>query len=384
MRIRLLFVSFLVGLLTTMSGPCVRLVHANTAPSPEDTVAIEALVAPIALYPDELLAIVLPAAAHPLQVVQAARFLDARAADPALVPDDHWDPSVVALLNYPEALSLLNKDLDWTARLGTAVTEYHSAVLEAIERYRERAYIAGNLASDDRKRVAQTDNGIEIHSVVEDQTFVPYYEPAAMIYPQTSVAYHYYPRHYPVYYYPYAHGYRFQSPFWGLSSAYAIDWYRHRLHFYPHDHRAHPYRGHRYHRRHDYHDGHRYRHGRRAARFRHHRDRHQALYPHHDSSIFERRHHSARRHGIHREARREPRSHDRIERRQERRRHGQDRHVSARQDRRDHRAGTQVSPNRQAQTHGGQRRAGGAPRANRSYPGAITAYTNGIRARGAR
>src|SRR5688572_5452915 len=63
---------------------------------------LEQLVAPIALYPDDLLAIVLPASAYPLQIVQAARFLEQLEEDKSLKPDESWDPSVTALLNYPD------------------------------------------------------------------------------------------------------------------------------------------------------------------------------------------------------------------------------------------------------------------------------------------
>src|SRR5262245_6745574 len=63
---------------------------------------LDELVGPIALYPDDLVAIVLPASTYPLQVVEAERFLDDRARDSSLQPDTDWDDSVVALLNYPE------------------------------------------------------------------------------------------------------------------------------------------------------------------------------------------------------------------------------------------------------------------------------------------
>ena len=69
---------------------------------------LESLVGPIALYPDDLLAIVLPASTFPLQVVQAKRFLENLESDPSLKPDESWDDSVVALTNYPEVVELLN------------------------------------------------------------------------------------------------------------------------------------------------------------------------------------------------------------------------------------------------------------------------------------
>lgn len=82
---------------------------------------LQELVGPVALYPDDLLAIVLPASAYPLQIASAARFIEALETDPSLQPDPDWDDTVVALSNYPEVIELLNDDLDWTYRLGEAV-----------------------------------------------------------------------------------------------------------------------------------------------------------------------------------------------------------------------------------------------------------------------
>ena len=79
---------------------------------------LQDLVGPIALYPDDLLAIVLPASTYPLQLVQAQRFRDDLKNDSSLQPEESWDDSIVALLNYPEAVELLNDDLDCTWRLG--------------------------------------------------------------------------------------------------------------------------------------------------------------------------------------------------------------------------------------------------------------------------
>jgi hypothetical protein len=86
-----------------------------------NSTALEELVGRVALYPDELIAIVLPASTYPLQIVQAARYLEAHESDPTLEPSAEWDDSIIALLNYPEAIELLNTDLDWTWQLGEAV-----------------------------------------------------------------------------------------------------------------------------------------------------------------------------------------------------------------------------------------------------------------------
>src|SRR5690606_24260413 len=77
---------------------------------------LEALVGPVALYPDKLLAIVLPASTYPLEIVQAARFLEQLENDSSLEPDEAWDDSVTALLNYPQVVQMMNDDIDWTWR----------------------------------------------------------------------------------------------------------------------------------------------------------------------------------------------------------------------------------------------------------------------------
>lgn len=207
---------------------------------------LEELVAPIALYPDELLAIVLPASTFPLQVVEAARFLEDREADSTLEPDEDWDNSIVALLNYPEALALLNDDLDWTWSLGEAVLDEQPAVLDAVQSFRERAQLAGNLVSDDRQVVTETDGVIEIAPADPEVVYIPYYEPERVVVYQPYPVYHYYDYAYPLYYYPYPYGYSFGytfgSPFfWGVTSAFTIGWHTHHLHIYHYRDFGHPY-----------------------------------------------------------------------------------------------------------------------------------------------
>lgn len=206
---------------------------------------LEELVGPIALYPDDLLAIVLPASTYPLQVVQAGRFLDAVEADPSLEPDEAWDDSVVALLNYPEVVELLNEDLDWTWRLGEAVVAQQADVIAAVESFRDRAYAAGNLKSDAHQTVSHSDDGIiEVVPVDDEIIYVPYYEPEQVVVYQPRPVYYYYPRPYPVYYYPYPSSYAFDSGyFWGVTTAFTIGWYTDRLHVFHHSYYGHPYYG---------------------------------------------------------------------------------------------------------------------------------------------
>lgn len=208
---------------------------------------LEALIGPIALYPDDLLAIVLPASTYPLEIVQAARFLESAKLDSSLKPDENWDDSIVALLNYPEILSMMNNDIDWTWQLGEAVVDQQSEVVSAIESFRDRAYAAGNLKSDDYQTVSIDEGVIEIEPVNEDIIYVPYYEPTQVVQYSARPVYHYYPDAYPVYFYPYANDWRFgRRSFWGVTTAFSIGWTSNRLHVLHPSFTGHPFFGHRY------------------------------------------------------------------------------------------------------------------------------------------
>ena len=209
---------------------------------------LEELVGPIALYPDDLLAVVLPASTYPLQLVQAERFLEARESDPTLQPDEDWDDSVIALLNYPEVIALLNEDLDWTWRLGEAVVAQQADVISAVEGFRNRAYAAGNLKSDSHQNISHSSDGvIEIRPVEDDVIYVPYYEPERVVVYQPRPVYFYYPDPCPVYYYPYPSSYAFRRGyFWGVTTAFSIGWFSDSVHVIHHSYRGHPYYGRHY------------------------------------------------------------------------------------------------------------------------------------------
>lgn len=208
---------------------------------------LQELVGPIALYPDNLLAIVLPASAYPLQIVDVARFLEALKTDPSLQPNPEWDDSVIALMNYPEVVELLNADIDWTWRLGEAVVAHQQDVIAAVETFRDRAYAAGNLKSDAYQTVARSEGTIEITPISEDVIYVPYYEPARVVVYQPRPAYYYHPHAYPVYYYPYSAGHYFDHGFfWGVTTAFSIGWHTNSLHVHHHSYHGHPYYGHSY------------------------------------------------------------------------------------------------------------------------------------------
>jgi hypothetical protein len=219
------------------------LLLARPATSQElDAAALEDLVAPVALYPDDVLGIILPASTFPLDVVRAARFLDDREDDPSLEPDPEWDDSVVALLNYPEVLRMMDENIDWTWDLGEAVLTDQSAVLNAAQSFRERAYAAGNLQSDDKQTVTSTEGTITIVPTDPEVIYIPVYEPRRVIVYQPTPIWYYYPYAYPVYYYPYPASYSFSLGFfWGVTSYFSIGWHTHYMHVHHYTDYGHPY-----------------------------------------------------------------------------------------------------------------------------------------------
>ena len=164
------------------------------------------LVGRIALYPDDLVAIILPAATSPLQIVQADRYLDKRKSDPKLPIDDKWDDPVKSLLNYPDVVKMMSNDLDWTSDLGEAVVADQGAVLEAVQVFRRQAQAAGNLKSD-TKQVVKTEKEVIIIEPADPQVvYVPQYNPSTVVVYGAAPMWGYYPTPYPSYYYPYAPG----------------------------------------------------------------------------------------------------------------------------------------------------------------------------------
>ena len=209
--------------------------------SPEE---LEDLVARMALYPDDLVGIILPASTFPLQVVQAVRYLKLHEEDPDLQVNEEWDDSIVALLNYPEVLQMMDADLDWTWELGATVLNQEAEVMNSIQRFRQRAIAAGNLVSDDKQTVSNAGGVIEIRSVDPKVIYIPSYEPDEVIVYQPRPVYRYYPVAYPVYYYPYEPDYRFRArSFWGLQSAFYVGWDMHCINVFPYDYYRHPYYG---------------------------------------------------------------------------------------------------------------------------------------------
>ena len=212
--------------------------------APLSAAQLEDLVGPFALYPDDLIGILLPASTNPVQVVQAARFLDRRATDADLAPDPEWDESIIALLNYPALLHMMDQNLDWTVRLGQAVNVQQEQLLMAVQRFRRRANAAGNLNSDARQKVVEKGGNIAIEPAQPDVIYIPSYQPEQVLVRHYTPVYDYYPTAYPVYYYPYAPDYTFSSGFfWGVTTAFLVNWNSRYVVSYRSSSLRHPYYG---------------------------------------------------------------------------------------------------------------------------------------------
>ncbi len=137
---------------------------------------LDQLLGPIALYPDPLIAQILPAATLPTQIVLADRYMTV-VDDPNQIDQQPWDPSVQALAHYPDVLQYLDDNLDWTAEVGQAFLNQQQDVMDSIQRLRAEAQNAGNLQSTPQQQVVDDNGCIEILPAEPDVVYVPVYQP---------------------------------------------------------------------------------------------------------------------------------------------------------------------------------------------------------------
>ena len=121
---------------------------------------LDAMLAPVALYPDSLLVQILMASTYPLQVVEASRWLDEPGnrtlqgdALTQALDGQAWDPSVKSLVPFPQVLQMMSDKLDWTQRLGDAVPAQQKDVMDSVQRLRRQAQDAGTLKSNEQQKV---------------------------------------------------------------------------------------------------------------------------------------------------------------------------------------------------------------------------------------
>ena len=179
---------------------------AAQAPTKPYTAAqLDQMLAPIALYPDALLAQTLMAATYPLEVVEAARWSQANPnlkgdAAVAAVKDKSWDVSVKSLVAFPQVLAMMNDKLDWTQKIGDAMLAEQADVADSVQRLRAKAAAAGNLKTTPQQKVTTQGAGTASTIVIEpanpEVIYVPYYNPAWAYGPWP------YPAYPPVYYPP--------------------------------------------------------------------------------------------------------------------------------------------------------------------------------------
>jgi Protein of unknown function (DUF3300) len=156
---------------------------AEAAPAtPSAVEQVDQLVAPIALYPDPLVAQILAAATYPIQIVEADRWMQAHArlkgrALAAAVNAEPWDGSVKAMLEFPQVLSMMDKNLSWTSSLGEAYVHDSQSVMSAIQQMRLRAERAGNLESNPQENVTNQGQVIVIEPSDPEVVYVPDYDP---------------------------------------------------------------------------------------------------------------------------------------------------------------------------------------------------------------
>lgn len=205
---------------------------------------LDQLLGPIALYPDALLALILPASTNASDIVLAARFLQGGGL-PGQADLQPWDESVRGLARFPQVIRWMDENLAWTKQLGDAFALQPAEVMNAIQRLRTRAREAGTLTDTAQQQVVIEGSTIAIVPADPEVIYVPYYDPAVVYVPRraSTVVYHSGPL------------FGFSTGFatgWWLS--YGMDWGHRRVWCVPSGHRERHWREHRrdwhhYHRR---------------------------------------------------------------------------------------------------------------------------------------
>ena len=220
----------------------------SSPPNPASTALtnpqLDQLTAPVALYADPLVGMILIAATYPLEIVEAERWLQdpvnatVKGADLAnALRQESWDPSIKSLVAFPQILEAMNDDMEWTERIGDAFLAQQDAVMDSIQRLRQRAATDGVLKSTPQQTLSTEDQNIAIEPADPITVYVPYYDP--------SVVYGDWPwaEYPPVYFVPpvgiiigagavicFGSGNLIVGPLWGWNH---WDWRNHRLDIVP-------------------------------------------------------------------------------------------------------------------------------------------------------
>jgi hypothetical protein len=189
-------------------GDTIFFAQAQEAQPPADTLLppeqLDSLVAPVALYPDNLLGQVLAASTYPLEIVEADRWMQQNSSlkGQALVQaasKQHWDPSIQALVVFPSVVQQMDQNLQWTTALGNAFLGQQQDVMAAVQRMRVKAQQAGALNSNGQQSVQTKNidgqNAIVIEPANPEVIYVPSYNPTVVYgappdyYPYPAMAY---------------------------------------------------------------------------------------------------------------------------------------------------------------------------------------------------
>ena len=197
---------------------------AQPAPQPLTQEELKQLVGPIALYPDALIALILPASTVPSDLVLAARFVASKG-DPAQAANQPWDDSVKSLVRYPDMVKWMDQNLEWTTQLGEAFLDQPADVMNTIQQLRAQARAAGTLVDTPQQKVVEEQSNIRIVPAEPEVIYVPQYDPE-VVYVQRGGAYSYgsygYDGSYGYGYYPYE---SYAAPYGGPAITFGIGFF---------------------------------------------------------------------------------------------------------------------------------------------------------------
>jgi len=192
-----------VFLTLLLAGPEGGIAQSAGEDKPFKQEELDQLLAPIALYPDSLLAQIFMASTYPLEVVQAGKWARANQgfkgdALTAALEKENWDPSVKSLVNFPQVLDMMNEKLDWTQKLGDAFLAQQKEVMATVQKLRAKAEAEGNLKSNQEQKVVveKETKTIIIEPATPEVVYVPTYNPTVVY------GVWWYPAYPPYYYYP--------------------------------------------------------------------------------------------------------------------------------------------------------------------------------------
>ncbi len=200
-RVRKTIKFFAVSLVLLLAVPAGSFAQAPSGQAAFSQAELDQILAPIALYPDEVLSQILIASTYPLEIVQADRWAKQNSklkGDKltAALEKQSWDPSVKSLVNFPQVLSMMSDKLDWTEKLGDAFLSQRSDVMQSVQRLRAKAQASGNLKTTSEQKVIVEKETIVIQPSNPEVVYIPAYNPT-VVYGVWA-----YPAYPPAYYYP--------------------------------------------------------------------------------------------------------------------------------------------------------------------------------------